>query len=473
MLASPSKKNKISLSDYNYQRDIDNRLLMAEFSTFDVKVLEEVLNSSIKIPFHFFAKNFNAPIDKILSSLEILSKIGLLKLEKDTIIVSKEMRKYYEFQILKFSDTFRPNVEFLQALLKKVPIHALPNWYSLPRTSDNIFKSIIEKYLLTPKIFQNYLSELNFDDPILTNIVEDIHNAPDFKVRSRDLREKYNLSREKFEIYMLHLEFNFLGFLSYNRLGDEWKEVVSPLEEWCEYQRFRKKASPSPIEKINQTISYRPPSFAFIRDMESLLQASIKTPLPIERKAHYSKQTLQTFAKHCSPPIQDEELSSFYKKYLCQLIDKLCEIQLAEIKDCHFSASSKAQEWLNMPLEDKAIYLLRHPKNFKLSQDVSPDLRTDRNNRLIEKSLSSIKHNKWLVFEDFLKGMICPIGETPGTTLIKKGRKWKYSIPQYSPDEKAFIKLIIFERLYQIGITEIGTYLGKDCFRITDFGLST
>ena len=44
--ASSIRKNKISLTDYNYQKDIQNRLLLAKFSLSDLKVLEEILYSS-------------------------------------------------------------------------------------------------------------------------------------------------------------------------------------------------------------------------------------------------------------------------------------------------------------------------------------------------------------------------------------------------------------------------------------------
>jgi hypothetical protein len=60
------KKNKITLSDYNYRRDIENRLLLASFSSFEISVLEEILYSSIKAPIRKIAKNIDKTEEELL-----------------------------------------------------------------------------------------------------------------------------------------------------------------------------------------------------------------------------------------------------------------------------------------------------------------------------------------------------------------------------------------------------------------------
>ena len=72
---------------------------------------------------------------------------------------------------------FQPDMEFLQGLLKKVPIHCLPAWHAVPRTSNNIFESLVEKYLLSPQIFQRYLSELHFSHPVAISLMNDLFFA--------------------------------------------------------------------------------------------------------------------------------------------------------------------------------------------------------------------------------------------------------------------------------------------------------
>lgn len=475
MLVSPTRKNKIVLSDYNYQKDLENRLLMARFTAFDVKFLEEILNSSIKIPIQSLANDLDSSIEKVLSSIEIFSKVGLLKLKEDLIIVNKEMRKYYEFLIMKFDNEFKPNVDFLQNLLKKVPIHILPTWYSIPRSSDNIFRSIIEKYLATPKLFERYLLDLNIEDEILNAIAKDVHNAPDFKLRSKDLREKYDLSREKFEMYMLHMEFNFLGFLSYTRIGEEWKEVVSPLYEWCEYKKFVKNTIPSPIEEASQDlIPLRKTNFAVIKDLKLILKLIKNESISLKSDNKFPSEIIEILMSSCEcMPHFSKESLPYHQDYFLQIIEKACEIHLAKIENESLLPTQDTDNWIEMDIENNAMYLLRHPNNCNLGQSFPESLQSDRNIRSVEKSLKRISHNNWIILDNFIEGMIHPIGSTPGVFLDKKGRNWKYITPNYSPKERLFIKSVIFNRFFQAGITEIGTYKEKEAFRITEFGKKT
>ncbi len=70
-----------------------------------------------------------------------------------TLFVDKDVRKYFEAKVEKFDEDFQPNLDFLQSILNKVSIHTLPLWYPIPRSTDNIFASIIETYFSTPKIY--------------------------------------------------------------------------------------------------------------------------------------------------------------------------------------------------------------------------------------------------------------------------------------------------------------------------------
>ncbi len=203
---SPARKNKINLADYNSQQDIENRILMSDFSTLDIEALEEILYSPLKISFKKLVRTVGCSEQDLHNTIKKLSSTGLVTIQDDAILVDKEKRKYFEFQIHRFDPQFKPDMEFLQGILRKVPIHLLPSWYSIPRTSNNIFESIVEKYLLTPHIFQRYLMELNFGDQTLNAIMNDVFTAPDFKVSSSDLISKYNLKRADFEEMLLILE---------------------------------------------------------------------------------------------------------------------------------------------------------------------------------------------------------------------------------------------------------------------------
>ncbi len=111
---SAVRKNKITLEDYDYRQDIENRLLMSQFSTCDLNVLEEILYSSLKIPTRKLAKSVDLDEEELLPILKKISKTGLFAFEDDSIVVDKDLRKYFEAQALKFDPDFRPGMEFFR-----------------------------------------------------------------------------------------------------------------------------------------------------------------------------------------------------------------------------------------------------------------------------------------------------------------------------------------------------------------------
>jgi hypothetical protein len=453
------KKNKITLSDYNYRKDIENRLLLASFTTFEIAVLEEILYSSIKAPIRKIAKNIDKTEEELLPILEKLSKTGLLVIEGDSIVVDKETRKYFETEIEKFEPDFCPGMEFLQDLLKKVPIHVLPIWYSIPRTSNNIFESLVEKYLLTPQIFQRYLIELNFGDPALSAIAQDVLRSPDLTLSAKEVMKKYELSREKFEENMLILELHFVCCLRFSRVDDSWEEEVTPFHEWREYLTFLKTTTSTAIADTSKIERYRPHDFSFIEDMTAVLQLIKKQPTPLNPKGY---ATIAARLQEAPPSPQ----------YIDQIISKLQLIKLAEVESGKLQAAEPAAEWLEMRVENRALYLYRHSLNKIQSIELPSHLITEKVIREAEKSIMRVLHTGWVIFEDFNKGVIVPFAEHTSAMLKKCGKGWKYALPDYSSEERALIRAIIFEWLFETGIIAVGTYEGKECFTVTAFGQS-
>jgi hypothetical protein len=429
---SPARKNKVNLADYNCQQDIENRMLMSDFSTLDVEALEEILFSPLKISFKKLARTIGCEEQRLAASLKKISATGLLTIQDDAILVDKEMRKYFEFQIGRFDPQFKPDMEFLQGLLRKVPIHLLPTWYSIPRTSNNIFESIVEKYLLTPHIYQRYLNELNLGDPTLNAIIHDVLSSPDLKVSSSDIIAKYNLKRRDFEEMLLILEFNFVCCLCYERADDHWLEFITPFHEWREYLRFFRATEPSciapsePIERAHES------DFAFIEEMSAVLLKAKKKPLATEETA---------------------------------AVKKLSLTELAEMQAGKLHILEAGDKWLDLSLENRALHLYRHPHNRLLSLTVG-----ERYVREAEKSIKRVLHGKWVYFEDFLKGVLVPLNENSVVMLKRAGKHWKYTLPIYGEEEKAILKATIFEWLYETGMVAIGSCRGSDCFALTHFG---
>ncbi|CUI16556.1 hypothetical protein PNK_0931 [Candidatus Protochlamydia naegleriophila] len=449
-VSSIVRKTKIVLTDYPYRRDIENRLLLSHLSIIEVDVLQEILHSSLKISVDQLADSLDISAHELIVILDRLSATKLFKREQHTLTVDKEMRKYYEIQLEKFDDDFEPNLEFLQSLLNKVPIHILPAWYAIPRSSDNIFASIVEKFFLTPKIYRQHLEELEFDDPILTNIMQDVYQAPGFKLTASALIEKYNLSRERFEEALLQLEYHFVCCLTYRRMGDHWEEVVTPFYEWHEYLLFESTTRPKAIVNKAEIQSTCSKEFGFISEMASVLSACQ------------------------SKPIQRTALTPLYlqtTKEFDSLLAKLIQFGFIQQAASGFSATDKGVLWLKKSIYEQvnalAVDWLSEPP---AAAPFSASLWNPRNLRLIEKYLKRLHHQEWVYLDDFLKGFAAPLGDREPISLKNKGKKWKYLLPTYLPEELAFIRLMITERLFELGIVSTGLHNNQVCFCVTPFG---
>ncbi len=429
MELSTLRKNKINIHDYPYQEDIENRLLMAEFSTFDVEVLEEILFSPLKVPLKKLSRSLEATIEDLLPVINKLEKTHLLVLEDDILVVDKDKRKYFENEIQKFDEDFQPDMEYLQTLLKKVPIHSLPLWYSISRTSNNIFESIVEKYLLTPQVYQRYLMEVGNEDVILSSIIQDILDSDDCKVYAEEIREKYHLTKESLEEYILQLEFHFVASLSYAKVGKVWKEVITPFREWRDYLLFLKNNRPIPIGRPE---NFKEEEFPFIKEIAS-------------------------FLKKCKKEIKENS----------PFIDKLLPIKFLQKKEDKLSITDIASDWLTMDLENQALYLYRHPFN---RPSFSSPLNNEKNLREIERSLKSFCSLGWINFDDYLQSALISFHDETKIQLRKNGKTWKYTLPVYSDEEKAFIQTSVLDYLYELGLVSKGTKAGKAVFRITSFG---
>jgi hypothetical protein len=467
------RKNKITLEDYDFRQDIENRLLMSQFTSQDLNVLEEILYSSIKIPVKKLAKSVDLDEEELLPILKKIGKSGLFSFEGDAIVVDKEKRKYFESQALKFDPEFKPGMEFLQTLLRKVPIHVLPIWYSIPRTSNNIFESLVEKYLLTPQTFQRYLQELNFPDPVMTGIMHDVFHSRDLKVYGKDLIEKYGISREQFELCLLQLEFHFTCCLGYEKVDDQWKEIVTPLHEWREYATFLRDTETKTISAVHEICRTRPQDFAYILDLSLILAQARKQPLPLEEDRDNRQLPDKTQLHLLAAKMEglDANAPSF-PEYIHSLILKLRQLKLADLVDGRLYALASASDFLDMRPENRALFLSRHPLNRPTSRLVPAEIITDRNAREAEKSILRVLNSGWVYFEDFLKGVIAPLSVDSFVILKRLGKTWKYTLPAYSEEELALIKATVLEWLFETGVTAVGTHNGKECFCVTAFGQS-
>ena len=308
--------------------------------------------------------------------------------------------------------------------------------------------------------------------------MEDVFKAPDFKVRSRFLREKYYLTRSEFEEYMLHLEFNFGCFLSYNRIEEEngWKEVVTPFHECKEYLFYQKeKRAVSLLPKDTHISLIRSEPFSFIIDAKHVLTTLKNSPLIVSRN---EDGLLILSQESLSLILSDEEnKSSIIKKeelldYFSYLVTKLYQLSLVDLEENVLQASKDGNSWLTLPHEDFALNLHRHPANQTFVQfELPSNLSVHKNFREVEKSIQNLEAGQWWDFESFVKSMVVQIGSIDPVMLKKKGRSWSYSIPEYTENEITFIEAALSERLFESGMIQWGYHQeNKDAFSLTPFG---
>lgn len=415
MLSTPTKKTKIVLADYPYRRDIEYRLILSDLSAFEIKVLQEILHHTLEIKISELIEALDVSNDELLAALAKLEPTKLFKMRQSTLHVDKEVRKYLEFQIEKFDEDFKPDLEFLQSMLNQVPIHILPVWYAIPRSSDNIFASIIEKYLLTPQIYRTFLEEVEFDHPVIMKMIKDINQAPHFKVPSRDFIQKYKLTREQFEEYIVLLEYHFIACLSYERVKERWEEIVTPFAEWREYLEFERGAEPIAIE--GPIDRQKKEEFAFIQDMALVLNEC--------RQKKIEKDSIGKL-------LRAEKLE--------QVVGKLIQVGYAKQNErSQLLATEKGRAWLEKSLPAQATELAINPLNTLSSLTDFGELWTNRNLRMIEKSLRRLIPQQWVEFDQFFSGFSAPLGEKEPIVLTKRGKKWKYRVPTYSEHEKQFV----------------------------------
>lgn len=469
---NPFRKNKINLADYDYEEDIAKRVILSNLNELEIEVLEDILFNSTRFPISDISRNLEIRMDELLPIIEKLEKTKLYKIDGDALQIDKEQRRYYELHLQRFEEDFEPGMEFLQQLLKNVPIHILPNWYHIPRTSDNIFHSLVEKYLLTPQVFQRYLMELNLGDEALNAIVNELFSTSKLRLPCNYLKAKYSLTDHVLQEYILHLEYNLVCSVKYEKNDGNWECFLTPFKEWKEYLQFINQTTPESLSKEEVSL-FREDEYAFSEDMKRLLQVARVKPISVQ----YNKEQDRWIIDQEHLRLIADGLGNFnisYEKallqdYLVSLLDKLLCLKLVAVKDNYLHLSSEANEWINLPSEKRALHTYKHPLN-ALHCDVDSSLMTDKNIREIEKSITRIIGLGWVSLDDFLKGVIAPLNDRTRTQLKKTGRYWKYTIPEYSQEEFKFIKHTILTWLFESGIIQTGLSHSETCIRVTNLG---
>jgi hypothetical protein len=244
VFAALSKNNRISLEPISYKNELKIRLLLNRLSPFEREALREILHSSLRISLTDLAESLLVEKAELFPLLKILVDIGLLTHQQDMLFIEKEKRKLFEVQLERFEEDFEPGIAYLQQILQRVPLERVFDWYQLGRTASNIFQSILERIFHTPKQYERYLMELNFQDSRLQAILEQLLNAPEFQLSVQALRKKYKLSEEEFEEIALLMELHMAAFVKNSSQGP----ILQILEEWRQHHINQKANLPKPLK---------------------------------------------------------------------------------------------------------------------------------------------------------------------------------------------------------------------------------
>lgn len=444
----PIKKNKIELSDYNYKKDIESRIFLSNLTLFEADILKEIIYNSLKFNIEELTSIFAISESELHPFLLRLKEIRLLDLNDKTIIVDKDLRKYYEIQLERLSETFEPNLDYVQSLLNQLPFNVLPNWYQIPKTANGFFEAIHEKTFASPKIYQKYLQELQLDEPLLNEIVQEVFKTPGYVVKASLLREKLNLTKEQFAEALLKLEYHFVAFLIYKPIKDQWEEFVSPFSDWRSYLEFLDRTECRPISKPLEIKKTLDSEFGFLECILQCLTKAFDTSSICMTKASTLFPTILNFNK---------------------IVEKLSSMNLVKKASTELLLTKHGIDFLKQNLPSQAMALYLHAiGSLRTKQNKSKF--TDRDAREVEKSLKNILHLDWVYFDDFFAGLTGPIGSKDAPISPKKGKKSAFQIPQYSTEEKLFVQEWIFEHLFSAGMVLIGSLEGRLCFKVTSFG---
>ncbi len=436
------KRNKVQLKDYDSEKDIAFRLALSSLSSLEVEILEEILFNPSTIPLVKLSRSLEIPLEILKTHLAKFSCLDC-DLKEDSLYVGKETKRYLEIEIERFKEDFYPDLSFFQALLKKVPIHILPSWYSIPRTSSHITFSIIENYVSFPNLYERHLAEIK-NTPLINKTLSLLFSEPTKKLKVETLNSHLQISSEELESLFIQLEFYFSAFISYEKTEEGFCRVLRPLKEWEDYLLFFQKKKESSVELPSPLVQN------FVCDL--------KKALLFFQNASFSEEDFETKVPlTVTLPLYEETV---YKK---RLLQKAKEASLIVEKGALFSLSELGRKWLESKEKDQALFLYRQG-------GIGSDRENFSDIKELEKSFSNFPKKGWVSLETFYKnGLVC-LGEETKVRLKKEGKYWCYDFPKYTEEEKQYLEKLLTECFFEGGLILLSYQEKTLYFRLTELG---
>lgn len=472
---SQNLKTRINLSDYDYQKEIDNRLLLGSLNQDEMAILEEITFSPTSFSITTLVKNSGLNKEAVLSTLEKVKPSKLLVVEEEQITVNKDARKYFELHIEKFDEDFSPNLNFLSALIRRVPLDVLPMWYPIPRSSDNIFESLVEKFLLTPQMLIRYMGEVKLSSDLLKVILDALETDSNHFVSFKALEQEHNASKKDLYEASLTLEFLLLASHTFDTTGDEPVEGITFFNEWKDYLNFKDNKKPACICDSDKVPSLHEDPFFFLNTLDAFLalckQETITLIVDADEAWSLSHDAMTRVLDHFDTFAHEtEEQMHYVRDIFTKVVHAARTLKLISIEQSKLDLNEAYSEWQTFDIEEKALFLYR---KLVASYDFS-ELRgsacKERKVHEIEKSLIQIPEQGWILLSEFLSNLTLNLSEQSQCRLTRFGKKWKYVLPSYSNEELSLIEKIVYDWLFQVGAIQRGLLEGKPCIKLTPFG---
>jgi len=465
--AALGKKEKIELGEYDFPQDLAARLYLSQLSPFEVEVIEELNLRPLQLSITEFSSEIDKSIDRIFPIFQDLQKLNLLKMSGDLVLLNKEMRKYFEHSLELFDQDFTPDLLFVYQNFRKIPIHCLSTWYALPKNSNNLFQSLLDKYLLTPSLYEKYLQEVQLEGETMEKIKETLLGSENLQLSVDEIQKRFHLTKESLEKTLILLEFFLVGVTYFVRQGDGYERIFSMLHEYRTYQKECQQRALSSIaaKKISCTLSA---PFGFIEDLDLLLiQAKRHKVELIEDQLPPS--FLAILAKK-STLIDPKSL----QEHFAHIVQRGLQLGLLVRRDNMLVVSVyEANKWHALSLEERSIYLLYHPKNRFFTYDGEVHLLEEKHLKDAQKAICQAIPLGFVELEKLLDVTSISLGSQKGVHLKRSGVRYRYQSPQYSMDERKLLRATYLETFFESGFIEKGiSEQGAICIRTTSFGNS-
>jgi hypothetical protein len=464
------QKHRIKLSDYDHESDVKNRLFFPTLNELELEILEEFSYLAMNFSIQTLIEGIECTIETLREILRKFSNANLINFKDDLVIISKSQKRLIEERVATYEPDFKYNLEYLQTLLRKVPIDIQPLWYQLPRTSDNIFNSIIEKYLVTPTLYQRHLGEIKSLNPIYRNIIDLVFANEMLRVPLCELQSVLSIEDEEFEKHIIFLEFCFILFKTSRITEGKCSQYLEPLHEYKEFLLTQKNyAVKSSIEK--KITPYRPSEFSFIEDMTDLAHLAKHHELVFELHEQGNTYNLSEGSyKLCFENLKQMQDCENSREYLKQVLTKLESLDLIKIENKQIVVGQVANEWMELELMNRSHVTFKHPYNQVICQGLYPKLYSERLIHDIENAVAKTEPMTWVNLDEFISQSMISIDKNARLQLKKVGSQYKYLFPEYTQEQKEFIRAIIENFLFESSIVELAYCEEATYFKVTSFG---